>query len=355
MSLQNLKVLVCAGSGGVGKTTLSAALGLAMARKGKRVMVLTIDPSKRLAQALGFKGEDSEVLVPHPSGNLSAGLIQAEQIFDQFVRESCTDPALADKLLRNRLYRQLSRSLSGSQEFTSLEKLLKIYESGKYDIVLLDTPPAEHAMDFLKAPERIYSLFQDSITKWFIQSPNEGPLWQRLMNRGTQTMLNALERITGASFIRELSDFFQSMSTLQSRVTERSMKVHRLLTGHQTGFLLVTGFDQAKLREATDFSKELKAGGYQMMGVIVNRAFPLWLKNGVEWSSSSTPQERKLLDYYQQWRTFLKDRLEAYERFTSELGAIPIYQLLDMQGEVFGLESLEKVADELVKKLEGNL
>ncbi len=353
MILDSYKIIVCAGSGGVGKTTMSAALGLALARRGKRVMVLTIDPARRLAQALGFQGSEEEAHVPHSSGHLWASLIQSDVIFDRFVRESCPDQEWANKLLNNRLYRQLSRSLSGSQEFTSLEKLLTIYESGKYDVILLDTPPTQHALDFLRAPERIYSLFQDSVTRWFVKSPTPGPLWQRIMNRGTQTLLNTLEKITGASFIGELSDFFQSMSALQQRVRERSMQVHNLLTSSQTAFLLITGFDQAKLREAREFTKELTSEGYQMRGVIVNRAFPLWLNETPGIDTAVTVEEQKLRAYYQEWYSFLRTRIEAYDAFAQELAGTPIYRMLDMQEEVFGLESLEKVADELMRKLEG--
>lgn len=350
MKLDGMKVLVCAGSGGVGKTTMSAALGLALAEQGQRVMVLTIDPAKRLAQALGIQNHLEEVKVPHGSGRLSAGVIEPEVIFDRFVRESCTTPEAAERLLKNRLYRQLSRSLSGSQEFTALERLLTVYESGQYDVILLDTPPAEHALDFLRAPNRIYSLFQESVTKWFVRPEEEAPLWQRLMNRGTQTVLNALERVTGASFIRELADFFQSMAALQLRVSERSRKVHELLTGRQTGFILVTGFDQVKLTEAEEFLSELKSSGYDLKGVLVNRAFPEWLDLDNGWNEGQNKDESKLLDYYQQWREFLKERITAYDQFASRLNNVPVFRIVDMQEEVFGLDALERMAKELNKQ-----
>lgn len=345
-----IKVLVCAGSGGVGKTTMSAAIGMALAEKGLRVMVLTIDPARRLAQALGFQDHLEEVSVPHLSGRLSAGVIEPDIIFDRFVRESSTSAEAAERLLKNRLYRQLSRSLSGSQEFTALERLLEVYESGKYDVILLDTPPAEHALDFLKAPNRIYSLFQDSVTKWFVQPEGEAPLWQRIMNRGTQTVLAALERVTGASFIRELADFFQSMASLQLRVSERSKKVHQLLTGKQTGFLLVTGFDQVKLKEAEEFLTELKASGHDLKGVIVNRAFPEWLDDKNQWAEAKNTDESKLHEFYLQWMTFLKDRTLAYDRFAGRLQDVPVFRIVDMQDEVFGLDSLERMATELKKQ-----
>ncbi len=350
MMTEGLKVLVCAGSGGVGKTTMSAALGLALAEQGQRVMVLTIDPSKRLAQALGFKNNLEEAVVPHSSGRLSAGVIEPDVIFDRFVRRSSSSPEAAERLLNNRLYRQLSRSLSGSQEFTSLERLLEVYESGKYDVILLDTPPAEHALDFLRAPNRIYSLFQDSVTKWFVRAEQEAPLWQRLMNKGTQTVLTALEKVTGASFIRELADFFQSMAALQLRVSERSMRVHQLLTGKQTGFVLVTGFDQVKLREAEEFLAELQEHNHELKGVLVNRAFPEWMSLQTAWNQQQSEEELKLLKFYQQWVNFLKDRTAAYDQFAKKLGSIPVYRIVDMQEEVFGLESLERMAQELKKQ-----
>ncbi len=154
--IENHRVIVCTGSGGVGKTTLSAALGVLAARMGKRVLVLTIDPARRLATTLGIDQGADEVWVPGQryAGSLHAGMIDQARIFAAYIRRNATDQATIDGLFNNALYQQLSTTLSGSQEFTSLSKLVDTASSGHYDLVILDTPPVAHAVDFLHAPEK---------------------------------------------------------------------------------------------------------------------------------------------------------------------------------------------------------
>src|SRR5690606_14962793 len=134
-----------------------------------------------------------------------------------------------------------------------LERVLTAVESEKFDLVILDTPPSQHAVDFLKAPEKIFNLFQESITKWFVGSKPTANFMGRIFNQGTQMVMSALQKVTGAKFIGELSDFFESISALQGKVRERSLRLHRMLASQSTGFILVTGSDQAKLKEASEF------------------------------------------------------------------------------------------------------
>ncbi|MCB0386079.1 MAG: ArsA family ATPase, partial [Bdellovibrionales bacterium] len=273
------KVIICAGTGGVGKTTLSACLGILAARAGKRTLVLTIDPAKRLADALGIDAtSESEIAVAleNTKGSLSAAMINPASIFDRFIHRSAKKPELAQRILNNSLYRQMSTTLSGSQEFTSLERLQTALDSGQFDLIILDTPPSQHAVDFLYAPQKIYSLFQNAITQWFVQKPGSGGFLQGLFQRGTKTALAALEKVTGSHFIRELSDFFEGVAEIQDEVSGRSIAVHRLLTGPDTAFILITGFDRAKLGATRDFINELRKGGYALNSVIVNRCFPTW-------------------------------------------------------------------------------
>ncbi len=162
------RVIVCTGSGGVGKTTLSAALGVLAARLGKRVLVLTIDPARRLATTLGIDADIPEARVPgqNYSGVLHAGMIDQQRIFADFIRRYAPQQATIDALFNNALYQQLSTTLSGSQEFTSLAKLVEACESGHYDLVILDTPPAAHAVDFLHAPQKLNAVFDSDVHKY---------------------------------------------------------------------------------------------------------------------------------------------------------------------------------------------
>jgi anion-transporting ArsA/GET3 family ATPase len=351
-ALKDYRVLVCAGTGGVGKTTLAAALGELLARQGQRVLVLTIDPARRLASALGMRGEAEEFRAPlEAPGELWAAMIDSSAIFDRFVRRTSPRPEQAERLLKNRLYQELSRSLNGSQEFTALERLLEATESDRYDVVILDTPPSQHAIDFLRAPERIFALFQESITKWFVQSESHQGFLQSLFHRGTKTVLSALERITGSQFIGELSDFFASMSVLQREVAERSIQVHRLLTRPDTGFILVTGFDEAKLNESKIFAQDLRRGGHQLAAIVINRTFPEWV--GATSAGNSTALQ-KLNDCYDRLAHYYAGRTQLCDQFASEWQTQTlVMKIPDFYQPVYGLEGLHLMSLKLENLLQG--
>jgi anion-transporting ArsA/GET3 family ATPase len=341
--LNQYKVIVCAGTGGVGKTTIAAALGELFARQGRRALVLTIDPARRLASALGMSGQAEEFRAPlQASGELWAAMIDSSVIFDRFVRRASATPEQAQRLLRNRLYQELSRSLNGSQEFTALERLLEAEESGRYDVVILDTPPSQHAIDFLRAPERIFALFQESITKWFVQAESQNGFLQSLFHRGTKTVLSALERITGSQFIGELSDFFANMSVLQKEVAERSIRVHRLLTHADTGFVLVTGFDEAKLKESKIFAHHLRRTGHQLAAVVINRTFPEWASQPHRENSTSL---QKLNEYYDLLARYFAGRIELCDQFAREWHPqSQVIKIPDFYQPVCGLDGLHLIS-----------
>lgn len=349
MTGRDYKVIICMGSGGVGKTTISACLGMIAAQAGKKVLVLTIDPAKRLATALGL-GEfsNSEVVVPGEKlgGRLFASMVHPTLVFDEFVRRAATSPEAAERLLKNRLYLQLSRALSGSQEFTSLARVLTAVDSGKYDLVIVDTPPNQNAIDFLRAPQRIFGLFQDSITRWFSGEGGGPGFIQKIINRGTTTVLSALELVTGGQFIRELADFFSSISSMQKKVSAHSERVRELLTSSNCAFVMVTGFDEAKLREAKEFYQTLDSEGYHLVSVIVNRFFPDWLqKDGVD---NFGPPEIYAL--YQQIQKYFAARTEVFNDFEAVLkGQVEVIKIPEFADNVYGLDGLNKICFYLKK------
>lgn len=348
------RVIVCAGTGGVGKTTVAAALGVKLALAGERTLVLTIDPARRLAQALGLKGpmsQDVPVDDSRLNGKLFATMLDPQSVFDRFVRKAAPDPAVAEKLLNNRLYQQLVTSLSGSQEFTSLERVLSALESGSYDVLILDTPPSQNAIEFLRAPERIFSLFQDSVTKWFRRDQEEQGFIAGLFSRGTRTVVSALERVTGSQFIGELTDFFQQMGHLQSRVRERSAEVHRLLTSSATGFVLVTGFDEVKLKEAIEFQEDLRAAGYHLRGMIINRCFPDWSFGGTDAENAAdaaaNPKLLALKEYYSLMRRQFEHRAQMADRLENQIPGIRVLRVPEMKSSPQGLDELFKLSEKL--------
>lgn len=343
---------MCAGSGGVGKTTMSAALGVRAAELGLRTLVLTVDPAKRLATALGLElSDDADRSVPlkNMSGSLSAAVVDSKKVFDKFIRTHASGSDVVDRIMKNRLYQQMSTTLAGSQEFTALERLLQASESELYDLVILDTPPTKHAMDFLTAPQRLSSLFSETITRWFSPS-DEKPkgFIAAIVGKGTRTVLKSLEILTGGQFIEELIDFFAAVRTIQKVLRERSLAAEALLTNENTKFFVVTSFDAAKLTEATYLRGQLKRMGYRLQAVIINRAFPLWLPDDEKESATGSESVQKMQAFFDQFRDYYRTRYKLYEDFAAALDqSVVVARIPEYRQDVHGLEDLKSLAETL--------
>lgn len=350
--LKRHKIVICAGTGGVGKTSMSASLGVLAARSGLKTLVLTIDPARRLAQSLGLPAQaGGAVKVPGIEG-LSAEMIDPRREFDRFVL-GAVDNKIAKGLFNNRLYQQLVGNLNGSQEFTSLVKLIEVSQSRAYDLVILDTPPTQNAIEFLQAPERIYALFQDSVVGWFANPSAQENWLRRTFHRGTRLVTGALEKVTGSVFIHELKDFFGHISHLKEEIARISLATREVLHQPTTGFLLVTGFDETKLKEALEFQQDLKVEGLHLRGIIVNRWFPEWTLHQRTWPPEwdKDPDFHALKVFYDRFSEFFAHRQEAYEEFAAQIGGrIPVLKLPDFKNNVQGLEDLKSVANIIEKK-----
>ncbi len=354
---------------------MAAALALRGRQLGKNVLVVTVDPAKRLASALqldlsgveerlvptveatqSHQGVDSVV----PVGRLHAAVIDSKKVFDGFIQRHSTDPDLMKRLAKNRLYDQLSTTLSGSQEFTALERLLQACEAG-YDLIILDTPPTQHAIDFLSAPERIRGLFQEGITKWFMNPKGQvGFLGQGIVSsiigRGTRAALKSLEILTGARFIEELIDFFESMQAIQIKLRERTEDVNALLRSQKSVFVLVTSFDVAKLKEAQHLNTHLKAFGYRLGACILNRAFPEILLSDEELVAESAvpaalrPNLEKLRTYHAELRRDHEARFQQFDLFERDLrergtgSEVAVLRIPEYRQDLAGLADLEELA-----------
>lgn len=332
------KTLIFIGSGGVGKTTLSASVAVGEALRGKKVLVLTIDPSQRLAQVLDLKldGKIYPVKIPNCSGSLYSCVINHKQAFEDFIRQAAQEKATdveIDRLLKNKLYQQLSGQLGGSQEFTSLITLYQNVQSNKFDLVILDTPPSQHTWNFLRAPEKIASLFHEGVAKWFRDPDSkDSGLLKKLINTSTTQVLKALEYLTGSEFIHALSDFFKAIQKWQGPLEAYVLNCHNLLTSTQTEFVIVTGLDHSRIVEAEKISMEIKKEGYQLTTVVINRV-PEWIKEPKPKNST------RVADIYAFYTNLMT---ELHQRITHFTKALNVYISSEFNQDTNHIEQLKK-------------
>jgi anion-transporting ArsA/GET3 family ATPase len=274
--LRRHRVIICAGSGGVGKTTTAASLAVYAALAGKRTMVLTIDPAKRLANALGVRtlgGISSAVTVEQiPQGTLSAMMLDQKGAWDELVERHAPSDEIRERILSNRFYQHLSQSFAGSQEYMAIEQLCELHASGAYDLIVVDTPPTRHALDFLEAPQRIADFLDRRVVKWFVR-PYFSAGWatMRFVNRTAGFLFRRLEDATGISALMEVSDFFNSMSGLFEEFEPRVRRVYDLLRSPHTAFVLVTTPEEQVLRESEYFCRKVHELDMSLRAVVFNR------------------------------------------------------------------------------------
>jgi anion-transporting ArsA/GET3 family ATPase len=277
--LEDKRVCICAGSGGVGKTTTSAAIAAGMAARGLKVAVLTIDPAKRLADSLGLPelGNIERQVDPalfdaaradSAGGELWAMMLDAKATFDDVVRKHAPDEETRDRILANRIYQQLSAALAGSQEYMAMEKLFEIHAEDRYDLLVLDTPPSRNALDFLDAPKRLTQFIEGRALQVFMKPTGLG---MRVFGRGTSMMFGVLRRITGVDLLEDLADFFQAFSGMVGGFRERARRVNELLASPSTSFLVVCAPQGEPISEAVYFHRKLVEAELPFGGVIVNK------------------------------------------------------------------------------------
>ena len=273
--LEGKRVCVCGGSGGVGKTTTSAAVALGMAARGAKVAVVTIDPARRLANALGLQELENEPRRVDParlgadcSGELWAMMLDPKRTFDELIERIAADPERAAEIKANRVYRELSTAVSGSQEFTAVAKLYELQREGDFDLLVLDTPPSRNALDFLDAPGRLTSFLEGRALKAFVRPTGLG---MRVLGRGAAPLLSALRKVTGVDLISDLMTFFGLLGDMTDDFSERATAVETMLKAPTSAFVLVTSAQAPAIDEAIWFRRTLQEGGLPFAGVIVNR------------------------------------------------------------------------------------
>jgi anion-transporting ArsA/GET3 family ATPase len=262
----------------VGKTTTSAAIALGMAAQGAKVAVVTIDPAKRLASALGLEELENEPRLVEPErlplgglelrGELWAMMLDPKRTFDELIERLAPDPRSAEEILANRVYRELSTAVAGSQEFTAVSKLYELDNEYDFDLLVLDTPPSRNAMDFLDAPGRLTSFLEGRMLKMFVRPTGLG---MKILGRGTGALAAGLQRVTGVDLLADLSTFFRLLGSMTEDFRVRAAEVEKMLMANTTAFVLVTSAQREPIDEAIWFRRTLRETGFPFEGVIVNR------------------------------------------------------------------------------------
>ncbi len=275
--LAGKRVCICGGPGGVGKTTTSAAIALGMAARGAKVAVVTIDPAKRLANALGLEELGNEPRRVDPErldgagdlqGELWAMMLDPKRTFDELIERVAPTAERAEEIKRNRVYRELSTAVSGSQEFTAIAKLYDLDREGEFDLLVLDTPPSRNALDFLDAPGRLTAFLEGRALKTFIKPTGIG---MRVLGRGASPLLGGLRRITGIDLLSDLSTFFGLLGGMTEDFSVRAAEVEKMLHAETTSFVVVTSAQRDAIDESIWFGRTLEQSGIPFDGVIVNR------------------------------------------------------------------------------------
>ncbi len=280
------RIVVCVGCGGVGKTTVAAALALEAARRGRRALVLTIDPARRLADALGVAAlgnvpqplprESLAALQVPEQGSLSALMLDMKRTFDDLVERFAESEEARARILSNPIYQHASDALAGSVEYSAMEKVYEMSEAGDYDLIVVDTPPAQHALDFLEAPQRLLEFLESRVVQMLIHPAfAAGRLGFRIFQRGARRVLQVMESVSGISFLEDVSEFLLAFEGMSAGFRQRATHVRSLLLGPESGFVLVAGPGGDSVRQATELRQRLETFGVDLEGVLVNRV-RLW-------------------------------------------------------------------------------
>lgn len=276
--IKNKKILLCVGAGGVGKTTSAAALALGAASLGFRSLVLTIDPAKRLANSLGLKtlGHDIQKVdltkFGIKNGSMSAMMLDQKKAFDEMVRTYSNNPESTLRILENPIYKQISSTLAGAQEYAALTKLQQFAASDEYDLVVVDTPPTAHALDFLEAPQKLAEAIDSPAIEWFRKLQNKKG-WSLIGDTGS-FVLKKLATFVGSQFIDDISSFFTEFNDILGGFKTRADEVFKLLQDPNVGFTIVFKPEEFVVKEALKFYDHLKANNMPFVGFVCNRVHP---------------------------------------------------------------------------------
>jgi anion-transporting ArsA/GET3 family ATPase len=341
------EIVLCCGSGGVGKTTTAAALAMEAARRGRRACVVTIDPAKRLADALGL-----EALTNSPGkiegdwpGELWALMLDTKSTFDDLVVRYSDDPDQARRILENRLYRNISGALSGTQEYMAMEKLYELHNEDRFDLVVVDTPPTRNALDFIDAPRRLTRFLDNRIFR-LLMTPTRAYL--RAVSVATQAFLRTVSKVVGGEVVADAVAFFQAFEGMEEGFRERAQHVLSLLSDPATAFVLVATPRRDAVDEALFFAQKLAESKITVDGLIVNRLYPRFGDGGADEAASRAEslQGTALAGLYRNLADFrhVAEREERhFAALADEVAPAPVARVPFLAADVHDLEGLARI------------
>ncbi|HYP55113.1 MAG TPA: ArsA-related P-loop ATPase [Solirubrobacterales bacterium] len=357
--LDGKRICICAGSGGVGKTTTSAAIATGMAERGLKVCVLTIDPAKRLADSLGLKELGNEATRVDPAlferhgvameGELWAMMLDAKATFDELVARQAPDEESRERVLNNRIYQQISNALAGSQEYMAMEKLFELDSEGRFDLLVLDTPPTRNALDFLDAPRRLTQFIEGRSLRVFMKPTG---LAAKVAGRGATVALGVLKRIVGFDLLADLAEFFNAFSGMVDGFQERAKRVNSLLADPEPSFLVVCGPQGEPIDEAVYFHRKLVEAKLPFGGVIVNKVhYPAEAGRGNGGDLEAALDERlgdsdlaaRVASNFADYQTLAERDARNIERLAAELRTKGVIRVPYLDQDVHDLGGLAEV------------
>lgn len=355
------RIVVCCGAGGVGKTTTAASMALRAAEQGRRVAVLTIDPARRLAQALGIEDLDNEPqlvqLAPGSTGELHAMMLNMRRTFDEMVLEHSA-PDKAEQILANPFYQTVATSFSGTQEYMAMEKLGQLAADDRWDLVIVDTPPSRNALDFLDAPQRL-GAFLDGRMIRLLTAPGRGI--GRLVTGAMGLALKGVSTVVGSQMLSDASAFVQSLDSMFGGFRERASRTYELLRQEGTQFVVVAAAEPDALREAAFFVDRLSGDAMPLAGLVLNRTHPTLCSlpadhalTGADLLDEKAPDDpaavltSAILRVHGDRAVTARREVRLLGRFTAAHPHVPIVGVPSLPFEVSDLEALRAVGDQLV-------
>ena len=353
--MEECRIVVCIGSGGVGKTTIASVIALEAASTGRRTLALTVDPSKRLAQSLGLTAGAATGKVSRKrmkeagytgKGELAVRLLDVKKTFDELIMKVSPSDGAASRILANNYYRSVADSIAGAHEFMAMEALYSSYEEGSYDLIVVDTPPSEHLSDLLSAPLRLHSILDSQGFKSFFIMDRLSFGLTRLV---TSASLRFIQGIVGIDVIHDMWEFFTEFESVSEGIKSRAGGAYDLLKSPSASFLIVTNLSEASIENTIDWQKDLSSENYPVGAVVVNRTNRHWDLPGITGAMDldaipSRGLRDKLAGLYKGYKLEADAEKKALKNLGAEYTCLPVPEI---DTEIIGLKDLHGLREYL--------